>query len=542
MAADFGSPVAQNVNVNPTQGIQTLSDLINLQRSQQQLQTGQYQQATAKAQSQQETQTAQQRQRLSQFYQNFDFSAHTGSDGTLDLDKVFTNPQLQQAAGDDYPKVVSDMIAIKQKQLEAKQQLANLSGTLRDQFSSTVGSLRADPDVIQDNAQGRAKVHQAIADFGSTGGEDAQRVAGIYGPVIDHVPQGKLARVLSNFQLQAMDASTQAAKQAPDNINTGSSIRNVGPQSAGGNLGPQGDIPVGIPPAMHTFQDQAGNTWAYNPQHPGQATLVGQGGTVPGAGGGSAAPSRTKAPPTPAGSAATQPGAPSAPPVMGVGQKENAVASGLNDQDLSAQVRTAANKAPVTKNILNAIQTLAGDSYTGPGSADVAKAQTIISQALPGFKAAGDAATNRQLLGKYVEQLALQTAESAGASTDQARATVSAAIPDPDHMTPQAIKRAAQFIQSQTQIAQARGAVEQKYRTEHNGNSQGYGAVDAQFMQHVDPRAFDYISMPPAQRPQFLQQNFPDAASRQKFAQSLSVIDHYGGFNYVKGGASGNGG
>lgn len=39
--ADFGAPVAQNVNANPMQGVQTLSGLIGLQRQQQALQIGQ---------------------------------------------------------------------------------------------------------------------------------------------------------------------------------------------------------------------------------------------------------------------------------------------------------------------------------------------------------------------------------------------------------------------------------------------------------------------------------------------------------------------
>jgi hypothetical protein len=505
--ADFGAPVAQNVNTG--NGVQTLSGLIGLQSQRLGIQQQQQALQGQAAQVQQEQQTAQQRSGIASFMSSFDPTQHVGSDGTLDLDAVLTDPKLRQAAGDQFPALMQQMVQVKSAQLGAKQQLASLNGDLRNQFSQTIGSLRTDPEVVKDTPAGRQKVQQAMGDFAETGGPDAARVANIYAGVVNHVPQGKLSQTLSNFQLQAMDTGAQSARQAPTYANTGGKLVQTNPQAAGGS--PQGDLTNTVGPGMSTFQDQAGNTWSVNPQNPGAATLVGHGNA-------------------PRGTSDT----PGAPPVLSVGGKENTAASALNDEQTYSQVRTAANKAPVTKNILQSISTLADQSKTGVGSKEIANAESVISQYIPGFKAAGDAATNRQLLGKYVEQLALQTAEANGASTDQARATVASAIPDPEHMTPQAIKRAAQFIQSQTQISQARGAVAEKYRQEHGGSSQGLRGVDAAFMQNLDPRAFDYISLPKEQRAQFLQQHFPDQASRQAFAHQLAVIDHYGGFNYAR--------
>ena len=54
--ADFGSPVAQNVDINPQKSLQTLADVVNIKRNQQALQTGQYTQQSAQANSQQDQQ------------------------------------------------------------------------------------------------------------------------------------------------------------------------------------------------------------------------------------------------------------------------------------------------------------------------------------------------------------------------------------------------------------------------------------------------------------------------------------------------------
>jgi hypothetical protein len=241
--ADFGTPVAQNVDVSPNKSIQTLSGLLSLQSQKLGLQ-GQT------AQVQQEQQTASQRAGIASFMSSFDPTKHVGADGTLDLNEVLTDPKLRQAAGDQFPQIMQSMISAKQGQLTAKQQLADLNGSLRNQFSSTVGSLRTDPEVVKDTPAGRAKVQQALGDFAETGGEDAARVANVYGQVLSHVPPGKLSQTLSNFQLQAMDAGAQSGRQAPNLVDTGPSLVNTNPQAAGGNLAGTPDLKKGVAPSV----------------------------------------------------------------------------------------------------------------------------------------------------------------------------------------------------------------------------------------------------------------------------------------------------
>lgn len=255
--ADFGSPVAQNVDVNPTRGLTTISDILKLKSQQLGLQ-GQA------AEVQQQQQTASQRAGIAQFMSNFDPTQHVGSDGTLDLNGVIGDPKLRQAAGDQFPDLVQKLIGVKQNQLAAKQQLAGLNNTLRDQFSDVIGSLRTDPDVVEDNDKGRAKVDQAMGDFAESGGEDAARIASIYGQVVKHVPKGKLSQTLSNFQLQAMDASTQAGRQAPTYASTGAELTQTNPQAAGG--APQGNLKVTLPPGASLVKDAFGHQFILNPQ------------------------------------------------------------------------------------------------------------------------------------------------------------------------------------------------------------------------------------------------------------------------------------
>jgi hypothetical protein len=68
---DFGSPIAQNVDVNPNKGLQTLSDLMGLQQrqvaikqAQQNLATGQFIQQQQQAEAQQQQQSMKERQLL----------------------------------------------------------------------------------------------------------------------------------------------------------------------------------------------------------------------------------------------------------------------------------------------------------------------------------------------------------------------------------------------------------------------------------------------------------------------------------------------
>jgi hypothetical protein len=347
--ADFGAPVAQNVNVNAGGGLDMLSKLLNAKQAQQNLQTGAIQQQGLQAEVQQQQQTAKQRSAQASFFQDWDPTQHVGDDGTLDLNSAFADPKLRKAAGDQFPDIAQKLIQVKQGQLTAKGQLAQLNGAVLDQFGKVVGGLREDPDVRADNAAGRGKVGTAMAEFGSMGGPDAQRIASIYGGGLMHAPPGKLWNGVNALQLQAMDAATQAGKQVQGYVSNGAELLPNNPQAAGGTQAPP--IPLRIPPGAVYQTDANGRVFQVNPQNPGAPTLIGGGGAPPAPGGRSAAPS----------SGFVQP----------VSGQQEAV------QDIN-NARGAATTLQIARNANAHLLSLSQDTLTGPVSAWSGKAAAAL--------------------------------------------------------------------------------------------------------------------------------------------------------------------
>src|ERR1700758_1850963 len=231
---------------DPSQSINTLSGILGLKQQRQALQTGQYTQQTAQAGAQVAQQDASQRQAAGQFFKNFDIAKHHGDDGTLDLDSALTSPEFK-ATGDSAPEIAKNLLAIKNSQLDAKQQLAGLNKELRGQFSQQVARLAQDPDVKSGNQTGRGKVLDALQQFGEAGGPDAQRVAGVYGQVLQNTPPAKMSQALQNLQLQAKSAGEQLP--GTTSIDTGPTVQGASVAPGTGAITPAGPpIAKGLAP------------------------------------------------------------------------------------------------------------------------------------------------------------------------------------------------------------------------------------------------------------------------------------------------------
>lgn len=95
--ADFGSPVAQGVDVNPTRAVQTLSGLLGLKQQQQALETGQSIQQSAKAKASVDTQGATENQNVVQALQDpvgngfIDKDGNPTADGLAKFVKIAPN-------------------------------------------------------------------------------------------------------------------------------------------------------------------------------------------------------------------------------------------------------------------------------------------------------------------------------------------------------------------------------------------------------------------------------------------------------------------
>ena len=533
---DFGAPVAQNVQSPNT--LQSLSNLMGLQQQQQAIQSGslqiqqQQQNLThGAADTQQAQQTAAQRQGIA----NIDWSKYDDGTGTISTDRMLSDTALQKSAGDQFPQLLQQAATARQQQLQNKTSLVNLNDGLRNQFGSVIGALRTDPDVIADNPTGRQKVTQAISQFGQAGGPDAAKVAQIYGPVATHAPQGQLARGINAIQLQAMDASRQAAAQAPSYANTGGSLQQTNPQAAGGNLASPQSIGNTVAPGNQTFTDQAGNTWAFDPRNPGHAIQVGQGGSTSGGSGspsgapmfkvqlpsgevfqGSAQDAQArmkqladsgdyssaaeiqhvyqagmadqgKNPPPSESSTSVK------PPALNVGEADQVRA---NTQAVTTN-RQQAQDAQLQHDILQRIQSLSSTPglYLGPGSRNVADLATTVSQ-IPGFEGAAKYANNYNELTKFMAQNAARQGAAMGLSGSDARVDMAThAQPNADPMDPRTVQNVAQYMGGVVRMNLAKANAMDTWLSQPGNSIQNEHQFESLWRNNADPRLFQLAEM-----------------------------------------------
>lgn len=462
--ADFGSPVVDPAGINP---VQKLSQILQVKSQQQALQ-GQA------AEVQVAQQTARQKSNIASYFQH---KAPTiGADGTVDVDANFADPDLRRAAGDQFPEVMQHLLQVKQAQLTAKQQLVNLNDATRTQFQGIVGGLRTDPDVLADNPAGRQKVKEAMGQFASTG-EDASRIANLYGPVIENTPPGRLGLAVSSAQLQAMDASSQAGRQAPTYASTGDRLTNTNPQAA-----PTPDIGVGAAPGF--VMDPVTHNWV----------------PTPAIRGGAPQPSATPAP-----AHGTAPAAPGAAPAKGglphyaPGEADTIAANTAAGGGRYNALVTAAADSPARVNVLDNIIRLAPQIRTGPGSSFKAAANTALGQ-IPGFSGAADDAAAYNEATKFLHQNALRSWQAAGGTgTDSQLHTIEGANPNAEVQDPKTIVELAKFAKAGELAMQAKATAHQTWMHQPGNNFANQSDFEGQWRQNFDPILFQLKTASPAE-------------------------------------------
>jgi hypothetical protein len=408
---------------------------------------------------------------------------------------MLADPSLRQAAGDNFLDVVKAGAGIRGQQLNNIQSLAGVNQTLRTQFGQAVGALRTDPDVLQDTPDGRQKVKTAIDQFAQSGGPDAQRIASIYGPIVEHAPQGKLARGLSNTQLQVQSAESQAANQKPSYLGTGGSNVQVNPQAAGANpAAPAPNLPNTLAPQVAT--DAAGNLH-----------FLGGGGNSPASGGALRVP----------GPGGSQPWV----------NRPAAEAQGSTATDMTthfAGLNASAQSLPIATALTKTIQSLAPDAFTGVGGD---KRQYIAGLANAfGIHATGDSQTDTNLLNKAIAQLNISTP----AGTDAARALVEAGQPN-SKMDPQAIREAAGTIAGQVRmnVAERNYLNNIRYANGGAGDPAQYQQARQQFEANADPRIWQYEELKrtdPDGAKKFIQRqpDIPDLAKKARTLEQAGIF------------------
>ena len=490
--ADFGSPVAQNVN--PQAGLDSLSKLMqlrNMSLQQQSLQQGLQGQA---AQVQQQQQDAAQRAGLASFFKNFDPIEHMGDDGTLNLNSVFSDPKLRAAAGDQFPAVMDAMLKIKSGQLTNKQALVNLSGSTRNQFLGIVGAARTDPDVIKDDVgpsgtvqdgPGRQKLGAAIDQF-SAEGPDQARIANTWRPMLEHTPAGKLVQSVSSLQLMAQSAEQQSQMQAPAYASNGYSMTNTNPQSAGGDLASNPDIRMGAPPGYvsnpltHDIQVQPGipGGRAGGSQAPGTTA------STPASRGGSGS-----APPSTQGQPASQPHG-----LFGLHPGD----LGVTDQNIQQQRvnRTAAADAQTQLDILNRIASIAEDKsvYTGKGSDSVAAIATALGQ-IPGFEKAAKYSNNFNELAKFMAQNAARMGGAMGLTGSDSRLDLALHGQPNTSMDPRTIASVSQYMRGIVNMNLSKANAMDTWLKQTGHSAANEEQFEKLWRNSADPRLFQLSEM-----------------------------------------------
>lgn len=450
MAIDASIPL----QIKKPDSMGRLSELLNMQR-----------QAIAVQADKTALESTQQSQRQRRELAQFDWSKLSGDDGTIDLNKIMGSG-LREAAGDQFPQVMQQAINLRQSQLGAKQTLLGLTNEQRGVFGQMVGALRSDPDVVKGTPEGQQKLQQALGQYITMYGPDVENVVKAYAAPLMNAPQGKLGQVLQNIQLQATSAGDQATRQAPQYTNTGSQLQQTNPYAQQGQA--PGNIPLTIAPGQ---QSQIGADPIGNPMEVRRDSRGNILGATPLAG----------------------------MPTFSPGERqslEQQAESNFRNVDSN---RAAASLAPQQLDQINKAINISSGVSTGGGdfARTRAKLESAVASFLPGFDTATDDATKLQLLDKYLERIAADSARvlGANAATDAARESIARQNASTGY-TRDAVQAVLEYAKAQTMAMSAKGDAQEKWLKQEGNKITNQHEFETAWRQNYDPLLFQLEAMP----------------------------------------------
>jgi hypothetical protein len=407
---------------------------------------------------------------------DFDVSKIIGDDGTIDLNKV-PGSGLREAAGDKFPEVLQQYLTVKQQQIAAKHSLVGLKGEQRAAFSQMMGALRSDPEI--NTPAGQQKIAEAFGQYANMYGKDVEGVLQAYAAPLQNAPPGKRAQVLQNIQLQAISADSQASRQAPTFGYQNTGAREIRTQS--NPYAPGGtDVPAEInrevgPEGRESVQaDVLGNQNVVQRAPTGQIT-----GTRPlGAADGGQGPAR-----------------------FAPGERQSFEHQAEQNFVNVSATRAAASKAPQQLDQIRKAKELSESTSTGEWSANRAKIESGIASFIPGLDSATNDATKLQLLDKFAERIAADSAQVLGsnASTDAARDSIHRQNANIGY-TKGAIKAVLDYAEAQTLAMNAKGDAQEKWlKQEGNGITKAHD-FETKWRQAYDPVLFQLDVAKPDER------------------------------------------
>jgi hypothetical protein len=465
---DFGSPVAQDVNINPSKGIQTLSDLMGLQKTQIGIQQAQQALQTGAIDQQSKALGLQTSQALQpSVIQQGQAAAATAATGAKQSAFNLTKDQAHTAFDAASPLAISPDI------LKAAQDDANQAGqdTLNGNYKTTMRLL--------------TQARQRAID-GGVPPEVAETMFSRFISQADH-PQQLLGDLRNIANMRGGPGTAAGVINTPQQlVQTGQNLQPVQMQP-GAPAGPiPGQIAAPIPMSMS----------------PGEAASQVSG--PPGPGGSPTAISKAQF-------AARGPNA--GPMLVGnpIGMEQ--AVSGVQAPPIQhwAELSNAAAHSQTMEGIASNIRALAPKAITGTGQDRLALYNGIVSQF--GGQQATDAKNATDLLQKNMSMLT-----SLGpAGTDAARVLSESANPHAT-MSEQAIMDSASQVAGQARMARAL----QKHFAPLVGNWSKYQQDMVNVNQGADPRIYQYLGMTQPERKQYIQSLGPEG---QKLIQSTKTLE-----------------
>lgn len=253
--ADFGSPVATSVNVNPNQGIQTLSGLLSLKQQQQSLQTGAFQQQAVAAQASQEQQQNQELQALSQFTRKAATDpTFRKEDGSLDVEKF---QQGAAAAAPVYGQAyIGQATSNANAMIDNRKALLGLSNEQRRTLGNYFGSVAANPNASREDFLNAAEQARTVSDDPAYQ-RSVDRML-MSAPNVRDMPTAQASQAVRQWARGiSMETGSPVSAESGPTVQMvqgaqGLVPTNVNPQAPGGT-GPVGrPIPNTTPPAILT--------------------------------------------------------------------------------------------------------------------------------------------------------------------------------------------------------------------------------------------------------------------------------------------------
>lgn len=445
--ADFGSPVA---SPNPVgQGLTTLSDLMNVKRSQQALQIGQQQLQSQTAEAQQAQQRNQELQALSAFTRKAaqDPTYHN-PDGSLNVQKYQTD--AMSAAPTYGQAYIGQMTSNANAMIDNRKALLGLSNDQRSTIGNYFGAVAAKPNATKDDFAEAAEQARGVSD--DPGYQKAVDRMLMATPDVRTLPTDQASTAIRQHARGiAMETGAPGAAASAPSVSMvqgqqGLVPTNVNPQAPGG-VAPVGPAQTqGVAPGAQILKDAYDNQYVFDPQTH-RVVAVGGGGASAGASG-------------------------FQQPVAGQQQV-------LHDIE---NTRAIGDIGPTNRNVNQHLLQLSNETSTGPGTQTVQKAAMVLG--LP-------SGSKYQEINAYLDRQAALSARQMGVPNTNAGLAAAQSASGTTEYTPQALQEKVKFADALNSGAIAyRQGLDKTIGTGATPNLRNYQQFRSAWTQNFDPDVF----------------------------------------------------